>query len=79
LDGVKGEDVPFIAAGVCVASGYIGGKWFGKRNAIGPSPKGFVDILDALNYADSKGFGRDRSALETTVDSQGVGYYTYCF
>jgi hypothetical protein len=57
LDGVKGEDVPFIAAGACVANGYIGGEWFGKRNAIGPSPKGFVDILDALNYADSKGFG----------------------
>ena len=40
-----------------MANGYIGGKWFGKRNAIGPSPKGFVDILDALNYANSKGFG----------------------
>ena len=57
LHGVKGEGVPFIAAGVHVATEYLGGVWYGRRRAAGPAPNGSENILDALNYADSKGFG----------------------
>ena len=61
------------------------GQWLHRRKMVWGAeryrtiPKGFRGHPRRVELCGQQGLWRDRSALETTVDSQGVGYYTYCF